>query len=88
VLGSPRVHREPACTPGHRRLGLGRAVNLFALERLREEGAQLALVACRGDDAYPIPRKLYESVGFGEWVSKRAFRRPASSFRHCPVRNS
>ena len=55
---------EPVGThEAHRRKGLGRAVNLFALQRLRDEGATRALVACRSDAAYPIPRKLYESVG-------------------------
>lgn len=58
---------EPVGThPEHRRRGLGRAVNLFALRRLRDAGATEALVACRGDDAYPIPRLLYEAVGFRE----------------------
>ena len=58
---------EPVGThEAHRRKGLGRAVNLFALQRLRDEGATEALVACRGDDAHPIPRKLYASVGFRE----------------------
>jgi predicted N-acetyltransferase YhbS len=68
---------EPVGTHAdHQGRGLGRAVNLFALHRLREEGATLALVACRGDDAYPIPRKLYESVGFREWSRYDAYRRP------------
>ena len=58
---------EPVGThEAHQRKGLGRAVNLFALQRLRDEGATEALVACRGDAAYPIPRKLYASVGFRE----------------------
>jgi ribosomal protein S18 acetylase RimI-like enzyme len=56
---------EPVGThPDHRRLGLGRAVNLYALQRLRAVGAEHAVVMCRGDDAYPIPKRLYESVGF------------------------
>ena len=56
---------EPVGThEAHQRKGLGRAVNLFALQRLRDEGATEALVGCRGDDVYPIPRRLYESVGF------------------------
>jgi predicted N-acetyltransferase YhbS len=59
----------------HLRLGLGRAVNLFALRRLREEGATTALVGCRGDEAYPIPGKLYESVGFRERARSIAFKR-------------
>jgi GNAT superfamily N-acetyltransferase len=58
---------EPVGThEAHQNKGLGRAVNLFALQRLRDEGATEARVACRGDAAYPIPRKLYESVGFRE----------------------
>jgi ribosomal protein S18 acetylase RimI-like enzyme len=68
---------EPVGTHAdHQRLGLGRAVNLFALQRLREEGATVALVACRGDDAHPIPRRLYESVGFREAVRMLPYRRP------------
>lgn len=56
---------EPVGTrPTERRRGLGRAVNLFALQRLRAAGAERAIVMCRGDAAYPIPKLLYESVGF------------------------
>jgi ribosomal protein S18 acetylase RimI-like enzyme len=67
---------EPVGThEDHRRLGLGRAVNLFALRRLRDEGATVGMVACRGDDAYPIPRALYESVGFRESQRWLAFGR-------------
>jgi hypothetical protein len=68
---------EPVGTHEHHlRRGLGRAVNLFALQRLREEGATEALVACRGDDAYPIPCRLYESVGFRELTRTLSFRAP------------
>lgn len=56
---------EPVGTaPAHRRLGLGRAVNVFALAQLRSAGAESAVVYCRGDAAYPVPKLLYESVGF------------------------
>lgn len=58
---------EPVGTdPRFRRRGLGRAVNLFGLQRLREAGATHAIVASRGDAAYPVPSRLYESVGFRE----------------------
>ena len=58
---------EPVGTdPRFRHRGLGRAVNLYALERLREVGARRAIVGSRGDDGYPVPRRLYESVGFRE----------------------
>jgi ribosomal protein S18 acetylase RimI-like enzyme len=49
-----------------RRAGLGRAVCLHALGRLRAAGAETAVVGSRGDDAYPGPRSLYESIGFRE----------------------
>ncbi len=58
----------------HQRRGIGRAVNLFALQRLRDEGATTALVACRGDDARPVPRRLYESIGFRETWRTLPFR--------------
>lgn len=67
---------EPVGTHAdHQRRGLGRAVNLFALHRLRDEGATLGLVECRGDAAYPVPAKLYESVGFREISRLLAYRR-------------
>ena len=47
-----------------RRRGLAAAVCTFALRRLREEGAELAVVYARGDAAYPAPKLLYESLGF------------------------
>jgi len=58
---------EPVGTRSdHRRRGLARAVSLFALQRMRASGAEHAVVACRGDESYPIPKLLYESVGFHE----------------------
>ncbi len=66
---------EPVAThPEHQRRGLGRTVNLFALQRLRDEGATDAMVWCRGDDAYPVPRRLYEAVGFREVARMLPFR--------------
>jgi predicted N-acetyltransferase YhbS len=56
---------EPVgCAPSYRRLGLARAVNLATLRALRTAGADTALVCPRGDDAYPVPAKLYQSIGF------------------------
>ena len=58
---------EPVGThPDHRRLGLARAVMLFGMQRFRAAGATHALVGCRGDDDYPIPKLVYESIGFRE----------------------
>jgi ribosomal protein S18 acetylase RimI-like enzyme len=60
-----------------RRLGLARAVSLDALRRLRDAGAEQAIVLCRGDDAYPVPKRLYESVGFRQHTRSVPFRKPA-----------
>ncbi|MGN6797972.1 MAG: GNAT family N-acetyltransferase [Gaiellaceae bacterium] len=48
------------------RIGLGRAVCLHALHRLRAEGAETALVGSRGDDDYPGPKALYVAIGLRE----------------------
>jgi GNAT superfamily N-acetyltransferase len=56
---------EPLGThPDYRRRGLGRALLLMALRRLRTAGASDALVGSRGDAGFPLPSLLYESVGF------------------------
>jgi GNAT superfamily N-acetyltransferase len=58
---------EPVGThPAHRRLGLAQAVMLFGMERFRAAGATHAIVGCRGDAAYPVPKLVYESIGFRE----------------------
>jgi ribosomal protein S18 acetylase RimI-like enzyme len=65
------THRE------FRRLGLARAVSLDALRRLRDAGAEQAIVLCRGDDGYPAPKRLYESVGFRQHSRSVGFRKRA-----------
>lgn len=56
---------EPVGThPDYRRLGLGEAVCLSAMRALKAAGATRAIVYPRGDDAYPVPGKLYARLGF------------------------
>jgi len=58
---------EPVGThPEHRRRGLATAVSHYALQRLRDAGAETGIVGCRGDDDYPAPKRVYESIGFRE----------------------
>lgn len=58
---------EPVGThPDHRRLGLASAAMLFGMKRFRDAGATHAIVGCRGDAGYPIPKLVYESIGFRE----------------------
>jgi GNAT superfamily N-acetyltransferase len=68
---------EPVGThPAHRRQGLGRALMLLGLQRFRDAGATQAIVGCRGDDAYPVPKQLYQSVGFVELTRELPFVHP------------
>lgn len=65
---------EPVGTdPRFARRGLAAAVCLYGLHRLRDHGAERAIVHARGDPAYPAPRRLYESIGFREHARSLAF---------------
>lgn len=67
---------EPVGThPSYRRTGLARAVCLHALHALRAVGASEAVVHPRGDAAYPVPARLYSSLGFQPDGRTRTFRR-------------
>jgi ribosomal protein S18 acetylase RimI-like enzyme len=55
--------------------GLAAAVCSYALVRLQEEGATLAVVYPRGDAAYPAPKRLYESLGFVQHARTFSFYR-------------
>jgi ribosomal protein S18 acetylase RimI-like enzyme len=68
---------EPVGThPDYERRGLASAVCRFALRRLHELGATTAIVNARGDDAYPAPKRLYESIGFREHTRWQEYRKP------------
>ncbi len=56
---------EPVGTdPRHARQGLAAAVSLACLRAMRAAGAERAVVNPRGDDAYPVPGRLYRGLGF------------------------
>ncbi len=56
---------EPVgCHPDHRGRGLAAAVSLAALHAARHAGGATGLVCPRGDDAYPVPRRVYQGMGF------------------------
>ncbi|MEO6511627.1 MAG: GNAT family N-acetyltransferase [Nocardioides sp.] len=51
---------EPVgCAPEHRGHGLAGAVSIAALRAARDLGGRLGLVCPRGDDAYPVPMRIY-----------------------------
>lgn len=56
---------EPVgCVPEQRGMGLAGAVTLSALHALAAAGGRTAMVTPRGDDGYPGPMRLYQSLGF------------------------
>lgn len=70
---------EPVGTsPEHARRGLARAVCTAVMRAARDRGATHALVGPRGDDAYPAPRRLYQSLGFSSLTRTRTFTWDAS----------
>ena len=56
---------EPVGTRSdHRRFGLSRALGIAVLRAFAAAGARQATVFPRGDADYPIPKLVYESMGF------------------------
>jgi GNAT superfamily N-acetyltransferase len=64
----------------HRGQGLAAAMLRFALARLAAAGASWAVVGARGDDDYPVPRRVYASVGFEMFTSQQIVRRAADAW--------
>jgi predicted N-acetyltransferase YhbS len=71
--------------PRVRRRGLGRAVSLAVLHALRDAGATTALVCPRGDDAYPVPGRLYRGLGFQPGARTVTYQAPNSDVRRSEV---
>lgn len=68
---------EPVGThPDHRRRGLSGAVCLAVLHAFAAAGGERAVVYARGDDAYPVPKRLYESMGFTVQARTLTYTRP------------
>jgi ribosomal protein S18 acetylase RimI-like enzyme len=53
-----------AVHPDYQNQGVGTELNLFALERLKEGGAKLAVVGTGGDESHAPARRSYEKVGY------------------------
>lgn len=67
---------EPVGThPDYRRMGLGEAVCLSAMHAAKAAGATKAIVYPRGDDAYPVPGKLYSRLGFAPYGKTLTYRK-------------
>jgi hypothetical protein len=56
---------EPvSCAPPFRGKGLAKAVNIALLHTFRSLGAINAVILPRGDQSYPAPKRLYQSIGY------------------------
>ncbi|MBL7261268.1 GNAT family N-acetyltransferase [Paractinoplanes lichenicola] len=53
-----------AVDPAAQRRGIARALTEFALEHMRQEGFELAIVATGGDPGHAPARAAYEQAGF------------------------
>ena len=58
-----------------RRRGYGYLVCLAGLHALGRVGAKIALVGARGDADYPVPRRLYFSLGFSTYARTVTYER-------------
>jgi GNAT superfamily N-acetyltransferase len=53
-----------AVAPASQNRGLGTRLNVFALDRLREQGMRLAVVGTGGDPGHAPARRSYEKAGY------------------------
>lgn len=53
-----------AVHPDYQSHGVGTELNLFALEKLKEGGAKLAVVGTGGDESHAPARRSYEKAGY------------------------
>jgi GNAT superfamily N-acetyltransferase len=60
---------------GHRGRGIAGAMLRFGLGRLAAAGASYAVVGARGDDDYPLPRRVYASAGFRTFTTQQMVRK-------------
>lgn len=53
-----------AVHPDYQNHGIGTELNLFALQKLKEGGAKMAVVATGGDESHAPARRSYEKAGY------------------------
>ncbi|SHN47480.1 GNAT family N-acetyltransferase [Cryptosporangium aurantiacum] len=63
-----------AVDPAQQRRGIGAALVEFGVERLREAGVPLAIIATGGDPGHAPARRVYERAGFIGFPQMRYYR--------------
>lgn len=62
-----------AVHPDYQNAGIGTALTTFALEKMKEGGVKLAVVATGGDPGHAPARRAYEKAGFTALPSVRYY---------------
>jgi predicted N-acetyltransferase YhbS len=62
-----------AVHPEYQNQGIGTALNLFALEKMKESGIKLAVVATGGDPGHAPARRAYEKAGYTAFPGVRYY---------------
>ena len=64
-----------AVDPEYQGRGIGRRLTEFAVERMREAGASVAMVQTGGDPGHAPARHTYEAAGFRLFPAAQYFRK-------------
>lgn len=64
-----------AVDPAYQGLGIGLQLTEFAVERMREAGASVAMVQTGGDPGHAPARRTYEAAGFRLFPAAQYFRK-------------
>jgi len=64
-----------AVDPAYQGRGIGRQLTEYALERMREAGASVAMVETGGDPGHEPARRTYEAAGFRLFPSAQYFKK-------------
>lgn len=64
-----------AVDPAQQGRGVGRSLTEFALERMRESGASVAMVQTGGDPGHAPARRTYEAAGFRLFPAAQYFKK-------------
>jgi GNAT superfamily N-acetyltransferase len=59
--------------PEYQNRGIGTALNKFVLEKMKESGMKLAVVATGGDPGHAPARRAYEKAGYRAFPGVRYY---------------
>ncbi len=63
-----------AVDPKHQKRGVASALTQFALDRMKKEGMDVAMVETGADPGHEAARRTYERAGFSPWPAVKFFK--------------